>query len=729
MSTLIGKKLGQFEVVELLGQGGMATVYKAYQPALDRFVAIKVFPASPTGPTFLEHFTREARAVAKLYHPHILPIHDFGEQDGTTYIVMEYVSGGTLKRRLKPNQPMPLRDALDVVLQACQALECAHQYHIVHRDIKPGNLLLRSDHFLLLSDLGIAQVLEAHTALTRTGVAPGTPQYLSPEQSTGSPDVGPRSDLYSLGVVLYEAVAGRVPFGSPGDDPHTISLKQVNEPLPPPRQFAPDLPTGVEQVIVKALEKDPDQRFQSATEMIDALNARILALRGPSVGFSSAFQAVALAHPPSASPSEEIAARPLPPVEALRFTAFYPKEVAVEAWNTLLVYTHIASALSAVRTDAARYQPEIGERPREAASAAARPVVRGTTLTVVPQAQGVTFNPPHGSFQWLEDWQRTSFRFLATSDLNGFALTGEISIYAGPLLLSTIKMPLLCQDTSPAPSQAPDAEATAPAYQQVFASYSHQDTPVVLACRNAYQALGLKVLIDLESLRSGQDFSRALMRLIERSDIFQLFWSPRAAASAYVHREWEYALALGKSEGFIRPVYWELPLVPPPAPLANLHFKFIPLPQLPGAHEGAADGTKCFRCSAVNLAGKLFCTTCGYDLSGRRAQNDRALGPSGRPYYARFSMMNGPLGGRHFTLHQDTTTIGRTTGNDIIIPDISVSRQHAVLRFEQGKWVVEDKNSANGTYVNGARIRGPQTLSEGDQLRFGDEVVLFNTVQ
>jgi pSer/pThr/pTyr-binding forkhead associated (FHA) protein len=130
------------------------------------------------------------------------------------------------------------------------------------------------------------------------------------------------------------------------------------------------------------------------------------------------------------------------------------------------------------------------------------------------------------------------------------------------------------------------------------------------------------------------------------------------------------------------------------------------------------------------LPGKLFCTTCGYDLSGRRALNDRVVNPmTGRPYYAHLALMNGPLTGRHFRLHQDTTTVGRTTGNDIIIPDLTVSRHHAILRFEAGRWIVEDKGSANGTFVNGTRIRWPQQLSEGDQIRFGDEIVLFSIVQ
>src|SRR5579871_6299184 len=187
MSALIGKKLGQLEVVEQIGQGGMATVYKAYQPALDRFVAIKVLPAAyAKDHTFMERFVREARSISKLSHPHILPVHDFGEQDGTTYIVMEYVSGGTFKKKLKQGQPMALREAIDLILQACQALECAHQNNIVHRDVKPGNMLLRSDSFMLLSDFGIAKILESNTVLTRTGVGIGTPQYMSPEQGTGS---------------------------------------------------------------------------------------------------------------------------------------------------------------------------------------------------------------------------------------------------------------------------------------------------------------------------------------------------------------------------------------------------------------------------------------------------------------------------------------------------------------------------------------------------------------
>jgi len=257
----------------------------------------------------------------------------------------------------------------------------------------------------------------------------------------------------------------------------------------------------------------------------------------------------------------------------------------------------------------------------------------------------------------------------------------------------------------------------------------------VQACRSAYQALGFDVLIDMDSLRAGQKFDQALMRLIDTSDIFQLFWSRRSAESAYVRKEWEYALAHARGEGFIRPVYWELPLVPPPEPLAQFHFKYIELPQLSEAVDvyqqppvAPARELICFRCEMLNPPAGRLCVACAYDLSGKRAQNDRFIGPSGRPYYARFSMRSGALIGRHFTLHQDMTTIGRTIDNDVCIPDPTVSRYHAILRFDNGHWLLEDKNSHNGSFVNGARINWAQPLSDGDQLRFGDEMVLFQVV-
>ncbi|HEY7124612.1 MAG TPA: toll/interleukin-1 receptor domain-containing protein [Ktedonobacterales bacterium] len=275
-------------------------------------------------------------------------------------------------------------------------------------------------------------------------------------------------------------------------------------------------------------------------------------------------------------------ADPSPPsAEPPQFAAFSPREVTAETWNTLLAYVHIAPALEQVRADARKFQPELGQRPREASSVASQPVARGTEISFVPSGRGITFNPPRISFAWLEDWQRANFRFLVSKALAGSAATGEIAVYAGPLIVATLTFGLLVEERPiPAPERVPVNEASSRVYQRVFTSYSHKDTPVVLACRNTYRGLGLEVLIDLDTLRSGQVWNDELLRMIDRSDVFQLFWSPRAAQSEYVRQEWQHALKRNYGVGFIRPVYWELPLVAPPQELSHLHFAYIPLPRL-----------------------------------------------------------------------------------------------------------------------------------------------------
>jgi eukaryotic-like serine/threonine-protein kinase len=177
LNALVGRSLGQFRIVERIGAGGMATVFKAYQPNLDRYVAVKVLPAyHARDPIFLKRFQQEARAVAKLQHANIVPIHEFGDENGITYIVMEYVEGGTLKDRLK--RPISIGEAVEFVIQAAEGLGCAHGHGIVHRDVKPANMLIRKDGNLLLSDFGIAKILEGTSNLTRAGTGIGTPQYL-----------------------------------------------------------------------------------------------------------------------------------------------------------------------------------------------------------------------------------------------------------------------------------------------------------------------------------------------------------------------------------------------------------------------------------------------------------------------------------------------------------------------------------------------------------------------
>src|SRR5256885_6645358 len=273
LNSLIGKSLGQFRIVLHIGAGGMASVFKAYQPTLDRYVAIKVLPAHyARDPVFVKRFEREARSVARLAHPNIVQIHDFGEQDNITYIVMEYVDGGTLKDRLK--RALPPAEASDYIIQAAEGLECAHRNGIVHRDVKPANMLLRKDNHLLLSDFGIAKILEGTTNLTRVGTGIGTPQYMSPEQGTGQA-VDRRSDIYSLGIVLFHCLAGRVPFTA--ENPLTITVKHLNDPLPVEMLRMAGIPSPIEQVVVKMAAKAPQDRYQTTDELIAALTEALTA--------------------------------------------------------------------------------------------------------------------------------------------------------------------------------------------------------------------------------------------------------------------------------------------------------------------------------------------------------------------------------------------------------------------------------------------------------------------
>ncbi len=265
---LVGQTLNQYQIVEEIGKGGMATVYKAYQPKLDRYVAIKVMLAQYADtPGFKKRFLREARAVAQLSHPNILPIYDVGLAGDISYFVMKYVPGHTLKHVLK--QALPLLQVSHYIDQVTRALDHAHRQGILHRDIKPANILLEEvEDWLLLADFGLAKVIKGKEMLTSTGEQMGTPIYISPEQAQGAL-VDQRTDIYSLGVVLYEMVTGRVPYQ--GETPLEVMFKHVHEPLPPPRQIKPDLPEMVEDVIIKALAKNPSERYSRARELHEAL--------------------------------------------------------------------------------------------------------------------------------------------------------------------------------------------------------------------------------------------------------------------------------------------------------------------------------------------------------------------------------------------------------------------------------------------------------------------------
>jgi hypothetical protein len=271
--SFIGRTIGKYQIVEHLGRGGMAEVYKAYQPALDRYVAIKLMHSFlADDEDFLGRFQREAKAIGRLRHPNIVQVHDFDVADGIYYMVMEFIDGYTLKTRLldlaSRNERLPLEAALRITRDTAAALAYAHERDMVHRDVKPANVMINKDNQVILTDFGIAKILSG-PQFTASGAMIGTPAYMSPEQGLGEPGDA-RSDIYSLGIMFFQMATGQLPYDA--DTPLAIVLKHVNDALPIPSQLNPSLPPDVERVIFKALAKNPDDRYQTARELIQHLD-------------------------------------------------------------------------------------------------------------------------------------------------------------------------------------------------------------------------------------------------------------------------------------------------------------------------------------------------------------------------------------------------------------------------------------------------------------------------
>lgn len=272
MSDLIGKSLGRYQILEQIGEGGMASVYKANDRNLDRFVAIKFIHLQGIGSdTSLVRFKQEAFALGKLSHPYILSIFDIGEFEGRPYLVMEYIPGGTLKELLK-GKPIPWERAVQITISLARALETAHSKGIIHRDVKPSNILMANGSDPKLSDFGIAKLIESeegYSGVTGTGIGIGTPDYMAPEQAAGNADA--RADIYALGTVFYQMVTGSLPFRA--DTPMAVMIKKSTEPPPSLKKFVRDIPSAVEIILLKALARDPNNRYKNMREFANALES------------------------------------------------------------------------------------------------------------------------------------------------------------------------------------------------------------------------------------------------------------------------------------------------------------------------------------------------------------------------------------------------------------------------------------------------------------------------
>ena len=304
---LIGTTLGKYKILATLGQGGMARVYRARQENLDREVAVKVLPPwYAADRSFVDRFEQEAKLVARLSHPNIVTVHDASQENGHLYIVMQLVDGGTLKNLLDTLHDsratngtfMDLLEANRIFQQLASALAYAHEHGIVHRDIKPVNVLMDRSGRPVLSDFGIAKALVENKGLTRPGAGVGTPEYMSPEQCMGG-QVDGRADIYALGVMLYEALTGRTPFV--GDNYHAIAHSHIYEAPPDPGVLNPSIPLPVRDVIMTALQKRPEMRYQLASQLANALELAV----------NSSYQQVSL--PPTGSFIDRFPTRPISP--------------------------------------------------------------------------------------------------------------------------------------------------------------------------------------------------------------------------------------------------------------------------------------------------------------------------------------------------------------------------------------------------------------------------------
>jgi serine/threonine protein kinase len=352
-------KIHRYEIKSHLGAGGMASVYHAYDPSFERDVAIKVLPESLLlDPQFRTRFTREAKAIARLEHPAIVPVYDVGEDNNQPYIVMRYMAGGSLADRIKKGT-LPLDECIQIINRLAPALDAAHKQGIIHRDLKPGNILFDQYGNSFLSDFGIARIGQAEGPALTGNFILGTPAYMSPEQARGEADIDGRSDIYSLGSTLYEMLCGKITYEA--DTPMGQALKQIMEPTPNILEIRPDLPIEVQDVLAKSMEKDRSARYSTAAEMADALNSIIVLKPTIITPIPAVEQTIAVASTSQVDRSSDATLKPQPLIVTPTTTATSEQPARK---NNLVIFGVIAVILVLILAVAAIWiLPRLGGTP------------------------------------------------------------------------------------------------------------------------------------------------------------------------------------------------------------------------------------------------------------------------------------------------------------------------------------------------------------------------------
>jgi serine/threonine-protein kinase len=314
MTLTPGATLGNYQIIEKVGAGGMGSVFKAYQPALGRYVAIKVLPPQTAGdPSFAERFALEARAIGKLRHPNIVTAYDFSTNGDLAYLVSDFIDGGTLADQL--GAPLPLEYALTILTPIGSALDYAHARGVVHRDIKPQNILLTHEGTPVLTDFGLAKIIGPGSGVTQAGALMGTAEYIAPECASGVESAGPAADQYAMAIVAYQLLVGRHPF--PSENPLSALMAHVHKPVPVPSAIGVPLPPNVEAALLRGLAKKPEERFARVGDFVRALSGAVTSSPSqPSLAAAAQAPIVVAAQPPSVVPAEAPVSTPrLPPAQ------------------------------------------------------------------------------------------------------------------------------------------------------------------------------------------------------------------------------------------------------------------------------------------------------------------------------------------------------------------------------------------------------------------------------
>lgn len=572
-----GTHLGRYEITANIGEGGWASVYKARDTLLDRAVALKVV-SKPLAAQFEEAL----RPATGLHHPHICSFYESYRDDELSWLAMEYVEGETLADRLGRGS-ISIEETLTFAMEIAGALAYAHELGVRHGALNPRNIVLGPGG-IKLTDFGLAVDLFQRSPFvdTRNGVPfytnlaaqkhwLETVRYLSPEQ-LNEKAVDAKGDVFAFGSILYEMALSRKAFEGETVEGLVTEILQTTPVIGSELLVWPDLAA----LVLECLQKDPAKR-PPFSETCRAL-ARV----------------VETLHAPPGSSVLRKTKEPVVPLhfdENVQFTVYRPQTIAPGKWYSFLAFAH----LSERRHDSPPNEPdpvrEVERKAREILREATdeycrvtedsgQAVPREGSITFVPAVTGVQFNPPSRTFQWQEPVHCEEFRLRAQPSVDGRQARGRLSVFLGSILLAELSLSIRVDSGHQEASRTnvPSIDSVRP-YRRIFASYSHKDEAIVSQFERYAGATGDEYLRDAITLRSGENWQQELCRLIEKADVFQLFWSWNSMASEFVRQEWEYALALRRNH-FVRPVYWEEPLPAkeglPPVTLRQLHFQRIP---------------------------------------------------------------------------------------------------------------------------------------------------------